>query len=210
MAEASKWPPTYAEISKGGAGIHLHYIYTGDVTKLSRIFADEIEIKVFTGKSSLRRKLTKCNNLPIATISSGLPLKEEKKMVSGEVIKSERSLRELIKRNLLKEIHPGTKPSMDFIVKILDDAYSSGLKYDVSDMKNAIIGFAAQSSNHSDYCLKLVDQIKAIIRMIGNQKIWTVQMMQIQMNLYFMILKYSLICFLLIGKYREKDDQLYE
>ena len=80
-------------------------------------------------------------------------------MVSGEVIKSERSLRELIKRNLLKEIHPGTKPSMDFIVKILDDAYSSGLKYDVSDMKNAIIGFAAQSSNHSDYCLKLVDQI---------------------------------------------------
>ena len=81
-------------------------------------------------------------------------------MVSGEVIKSERSLRELIKRNLLKEIHPGTKPSMDFIVKILDDAYSSGLKYDVSDMKNAIIGFAAQSSNHSDYCLKLVDQIK--------------------------------------------------
>lgn len=160
LAEASKWPPTYAEISKGGAGIHLHYIYTGDVTKLSRIFADEIEIKVFTGKSSLRRKLTKCNNLPIATISSGLPLKEEKKMVSGEVIKSERSLRELIKRNLLKEIHPGTKPSMDFIVKILDDAYSSGLKYDVSDMKNAIIGFAAQSSNHSDYCLKLVDQIK--------------------------------------------------
>ncbi len=160
LAEASKWPPTYAEISKGGAGIHLHYIYTGDVTKLSRIFADEIEIKVFTGKSSLRRKLTKCNNLPIATISSGLPLKEGKKMVSGEVIKSERSLRELIKRNLLKEIHPGTKPSMDFIVKILDDAYSSGLKYDVSDMKNAIIGFAAQSSNHSDYCLKLVDQIK--------------------------------------------------
>lgn len=160
LTEASKWPPTYAEISKGGAGIHLHYIYTGDVTKLSRIFADEIEIKVFTGKSSLRRKLTKCNNLPIATISSGLPLKEEKKMVSGEVIKSERSLRELIKRNLLKEIHPGTKPSMDFIVKILDDAYSSGLKYDVSDMKNAIIGFAAQSSNHSDYCLKLVDQIK--------------------------------------------------
>lgn len=160
LAEASKWPPTYAEISKGGAGIHLHYVYTGDVTKLSRMFADEIEIKVFTGKSSLRRKLTKCNNLPIAIISSGLPLKEEKKMVSGEVIKSERSLRELIKRNLLKEIHPGTKPSMDFIVKILDDAYSSGLKYDVSDMKNAIIGFAAQSSNHSDYCLKLVDQIK--------------------------------------------------
>ena len=160
LAEASKWPPTYAEISKGGAGIHLHYIYSGDVTKLSRIFADEIEIKAFTGKSSLRRRLSKCNTLPISIISSGLPLKEDKKVISGEVIKSERSLRELIKRNLRKEIHPGTKPSMDFIVKILDDAYESGLKYDVSDMKNAIIAFAVNSSNHSDYCLGLVDRIK--------------------------------------------------
>jgi primase-polymerase (primpol)-like protein len=28
LEEASKWPPTYAELSKSGAGIHLHYIYT--------------------------------------------------------------------------------------------------------------------------------------------------------------------------------------
>ena len=28
--EASKWPATYAELSKSGAGIHLHYIYTGN------------------------------------------------------------------------------------------------------------------------------------------------------------------------------------
>lgn len=27
LAEASKWPPTYAEVSKGGQGIHLHYVY---------------------------------------------------------------------------------------------------------------------------------------------------------------------------------------
>ena len=26
LEEASKWPPTYAELSKSGAGIHLHYI----------------------------------------------------------------------------------------------------------------------------------------------------------------------------------------
>lgn len=26
LKEASKWPPTYAELSKSGAGIHLHYI----------------------------------------------------------------------------------------------------------------------------------------------------------------------------------------
>uniref|UniRef100_UPI003465CE05 DUF5906 domain-containing protein n=1 Tax=uncultured Duncaniella sp. TaxID=2768039 RepID=UPI003465CE05 len=57
LAEASKWPATYAEVSKSGCGIHLHYIYSGDVTRLSRIYDDHIEIKVFTGNSSLRRKL---------------------------------------------------------------------------------------------------------------------------------------------------------
>jgi len=35
LREASKWPATYGEISKGGGGVHLHYIYTGDVDKLS-------------------------------------------------------------------------------------------------------------------------------------------------------------------------------
>ena len=89
LEAASKWPATYAELSKSGAGIHLHYIYTGDVTKLSRVYADSIEIKVFTGKSSLRRKLSKCNNLPIKSISSGLPMKGETKMISDNVIKSE-------------------------------------------------------------------------------------------------------------------------
>ena len=71
---ASKWKPTYAELSKSGSGVHLHYIYTGDPDKLSRIYDEHIEIKVFKGNSSLRRKLSKCNSLPIATISSGLPL----------------------------------------------------------------------------------------------------------------------------------------
>ena len=160
VEEASKWPPTYAELSKSGAGVHLHYIYTGDVSKLSRVYDDNIEVKVFTGNSSLRRRLTKCNNLPIATISSGLPLKEDRNVVNFEAIKSEKGLRTLIKRNLNKEIHPGTKPSIDFIHKILEDAYNQGLKYDVSDMKNAILAFAAQSTNKSDYCIKLVNKMK--------------------------------------------------
>lgn len=59
LAEASKWPATYAEVSKSGCGIHLHYIYSGDPTRLSRIYDDHIEVKVFTGNSSLRRKLSK-------------------------------------------------------------------------------------------------------------------------------------------------------
>lgn len=160
LEAASHWPATYAELSKSGAGIHLHYIYTGDVTKLSRVHDEHIEVKVFTGKSSLRRKLSKCNNLPIATISSGLALKGEDKLVNTEVIKSEKGLRALIKRNLNKEIHPGTKPSIDFIYKILEDAYNDGMIYDVTDMRNAVLAFAAKSTNQSDYCIKLVNKMR--------------------------------------------------
>ena len=157
---ASKWPATYAELSKSGAGVHLHYIYTGDPTKLSRIYDKDIEIKVFSGGSSLRRRLTKCNNLPIATINSGLPLKGDDKVVNFDSIKSEKSLRNMIRRNLNKEIHPGTKPSIDFIYKILEDAYNSDLCYDVSDMYNEVVGFAASSTHQADYCIKLVDKMK--------------------------------------------------
>lgn len=159
VEEAGKWPPTYAELSKSGNGVHLHYIYTGDAAKLSRIYDDKVEIKVFTGNSSLRRKLSKCNNLPIASISSGLPLKGEKKMVNFEAIQSEKGLRTLIKRNLNKEIHPGTKPSIDFIYKILEDAYASNLNYDVTDMRNAVLAFAANSTNQAEYCIKLVNKM---------------------------------------------------
>lgn len=156
---ASKFPPTYAEFSKGGEGIHLHYIYDGDSSELSSIFSEGIEVKIFTGNSSLRRKLTKCNNLPIAHIKDGLPLKGVK-MINTAAVKSEVGLRKQIIRNLHKEIHPGTKPSVDFIYKILEDAYSSGLKYDVSDMRQAILVFANNSTNHSDYCVKLVAKMK--------------------------------------------------
>ena len=161
LEEASKWPATYAELSKSGAGIHLHYIYTGDVSKLSRVSDDNdnIEIKVFTGKSSLRRMLTKCNNIPIATISSGLPLKGDDKVINFEGIKNEKMLRTLLKRNLNKE-YGSTRCSIDFIYKNLEDAYNSGISYDVSDMKNAIFAFAANSTNQADYCLKLVNKMK--------------------------------------------------
>ena len=155
---ASKWPATYAEFSKSGKGIHLHYIYDGDPEALSRIYEEDIEVKVFVGNSSLRRQLTKCNNIPIATINSGLPLKGEK-MINFNAVKSERSLRNLISRNLNKEIHPGTKPSIDFIHKILEDAYNSDLKYDVTDMRPKILAFANNSTNQSEYSAKLITQM---------------------------------------------------
>lgn len=81
-------------------------------------------------------------------------------MIDFEGYKSEKALRTIIKRNLNKEIHSSTRCSMDFINKNLNDAYNSGLKYDVSDMKNAIFSFAAQSTNQADYCIKLANKMK--------------------------------------------------
>ena len=159
IEEASKWPATYAELSKSGNGVHLHYIYNGDASKLSRVYDENIEVKVFTGNSSLRRRLTKCNNLPIATISSGLPLKGDNKVINFEGVKNEKALRTMIKRNLNKEYHAATKPSVDFIYKILEDAYNSGISYDVSDMRNAVLAFAASSTHQADYCIKLVNKM---------------------------------------------------
>ena len=161
LAEASKWPTTYAELSKSGGGIHLHYIYDGDPTKLSRVYDEHIEIKVYIGDSALRRKLSKCNNAPIATISSGLPLKGgDDGVINFNSIKNEKALRTLIKKNLNKEYHASTKSSIDFIHKILSDAYSGGLNYDVTDMRNAVLAFAAGSTNNSSYCIKLVNKMK--------------------------------------------------
>lgn len=81
-------------------------------------------------------------------------------MVNFDAIKSEKGLRTLIMRNLNKEIHPGTKPSIDFIYKILEDAYASDLKYDISDMRNGVLAFAANSTNQADYCIKLVNKMQ--------------------------------------------------
>lgn len=161
LKAAEMWPKTYGEVSKSGKGIHLHYIYDGDVSKLSRVYDPKgIEIKVFSGNSSLRRKLTKCNDIPTSTIDSGLPLKETKKVLNINSVRSEKGLRSLINRNLKKEIHPGTKPSVDFIKKVLDDAYKSGLCYDVTDMRPQILAFANNSTNQAEYCVKLVKDMK--------------------------------------------------
>lgn len=162
LAAASKFPPTYAEVSKSGNGLHLHYIYTGgDPERLSSIYDDNIEIKVFTGGSSLRRKLTLCNNLDISNINSGLPLKEEaNKVINQQVVLTEKGLRTVILRNLKKEYHADTSSSIDFIAKALKDAYDSGAEYDVSDMRPAVMSFAAQASNQSLRCLKVVNQMK--------------------------------------------------
>lgn len=160
LIAASKWKPTYAEVSKGGQGLHLHYIYDGDVSELAAIYEKDIEIKTFRGNSSLRRRVSRCNDIPIANLSSGLPRKEVKKTINYDAVRSEKGLRDLIERNLRKEIHPGTKPSIDFIEKILSDAYEQGLNYDVTDMRPDIMDFAIHSSHQADYCLTRVAKMK--------------------------------------------------
>jgi hypothetical protein len=159
LEAASNWPATYAELSKSGSGVHLHYNYEGSTAELNSSYSDGIEIKTLLGDASLRRRLTKCNNVPIATIKGGLPLKE-KKMLNADTIQSEKGLRDLIARNLKKEIHPGTKPSIDFIHKILEEAYESGLPYDVTDMRPKIMAFANNSTNKPFECLKIVQKMQ--------------------------------------------------
>ena len=158
---AKEFPKTYAEVSKSGQGLHLHYIYDGDVNELSRLYATDIEVKIFTGNAALRRMVTKCNDIPVAHINSGLPLKKEvKKVLNTGVVKSEKGLRTSIEKALNREVHQNTKPSIDFIKHVLDEAYDSGLVYDVTDMRPAVMHMANGSTHNALYCLKLVDQMK--------------------------------------------------
>lgn len=161
LREASKWPATYAELSKSGKGIHLHYVYTGNVRELASVYDVGIEIKTLLGDASLRRKLTKSNNVNITPLDGGLP-KKEKPLLSNKSIQSEKGLRDLIARNLRKEIHPGTKPSVDFIHKILEEAYDSGMAYNVQDMRSDILTFALKSTNQSEQCIKTVQKMKFV------------------------------------------------
>jgi len=159
LEAASKWPSTYTEYSQGGNGIHLHYIYDGDVSKLSAVYGDGIEIKVFRGKAALRRRVSKCNDIPVAHLAEGtLPLKEEK-MIDTAILKDEMHLRNIIKKSLRKGVHGSTRPEVDMIAKVLEEAYASGMSYDVSDIAHDVLVFAMGSTHQSDYCVKRVNEM---------------------------------------------------
>lgn len=162
LKEASKLPRTYAELSKSGAGIHLHYIYSGDPEELANVYKDKIEIKTFKGNSALRRKLSYCNAVAIATLAVGsLPFKEKgAKMINWEGVKDEKHLRNIIKACLEKRHHGATKPEVDLIYKTLEDAYEAKISYDISDLRPAILSFAMSSSNQSEAAVKLVSKMK--------------------------------------------------
>ena len=157
LEAASTFPKTYAEVSKGGQGLHLHYIYDGDVNDLSMIYDDDVEVKVYRGLSALRRRLSLCNGEEIAHINSGLPLKGVRgdKMIDTEAVLNEKAIRTVIRRNLNKEYHADTTSSMHFIKKTLEDAFASGKTYDVRDLRNAITNFAMRASNQSQHCMEI-------------------------------------------------------
>jgi hypothetical protein len=161
LQAAKQFPPTYAEYSKSGAGLHLHYWYDGDVEKLSRIFDNNIEVKVFTGNSSLRRRLSLCNGYDISHISSGLPLKgDDAKLIDTNFVWDDKKMHAFIKRCLRKEHHGSTAPEVQFIFSELQKAYESGIKYDVSDLRPQILAFANSSTNQAEKCIKLVKDMK--------------------------------------------------
>lgn len=153
LAAAAKWPATYAEYSQGGNGIHLHYIYHGDSSMLAPDYEPGIEVKVFRGNSSLRRRFSYSNGLPIAPISGGLPERKQK-VIRNDIVTNERTMRASIEKALRKEVHSATKPNIDFIEKILTEAYNSGVEYDLSSLESEVIMFAASSSNHSRECME--------------------------------------------------------
>lgn len=160
LEAAKRFPPTYAEVSRGGDALHLHYDYEGNVELLAAADPDgEFEIKTLLGGAALRRRVTFTNNHAIARISSGLPIKEEK-VLSPKVMSSEKGLRDLIRRALQKEVNVGTKSNMDFIHKVLDDAFKQGMVYDVTDMWDEILAFAMGSSNQKSKCIEIALGLK--------------------------------------------------
>ena len=163
LVEAKRFPKTYAEVSQGGHGLHLYYIYDGDVSELEAIYDKEksIEVKVHTGKLALRRKLTKCNKLKVQHIYSGLPIKrKEGKMLDETIFEGEKKLRNVIAKCLRKETkQPFTTPCVSLIAKALEDAYNSGKPYDVRDLRGKIQAFAASSHNQKQTCSKIVSNM---------------------------------------------------
>ena len=175
LRAASAWPPTYAETSKSGGGLHLIYRYPVDKDTLAE-YSPGIEIKRFRGNASLRRRLSLHNGRGIEDYPGDLPTKAPK-MINEKHIQDENHLRSLIAKALRKEVHSNTAPNVDFIKSILDEAYESGITYDVTDARNAVTSFAMSSTNQSDRCLKMVQQMhfmsedKAEIAEDGNGRI---------------------------------------
>lgn len=160
IAAANEYPPTYAEISKSGGGVHLYYIYDGDQHELPQYISPDIEIKTTYGTQPIRRKFTKCNGLNVAMLHVGsLPTKERRKeVVDIQKVKNDKHLRNLIIDQFKKKSagETSTNQACNFIYKVVEEeAYKSGLSYDIRDLEKDLRSFANNSTNHSASCTKL-------------------------------------------------------
>lgn len=91
-------------------------------------------------------------------------------MINFNRVMSEKGLRNLIERNLKKEIVPSTKSSIDFIYNDLEAAYANGLIYDVRDLRPRVLAFANNSSHQRDYCVRLVAKMKFMSEKTGEEE----------------------------------------
>lgn len=77
-------------------------------------------------------------------------------MVNFDTIKNEKQIRNMIIKCLRKEHHGATAPEVDFINHILEEAYASGISYDVSDMYQKVYVFASNSTHQAKKCSNVV------------------------------------------------------
>lgn len=157
---ANQFPPTYAEISKSGGGVHLHYFYDGNALTLEKYYAPDIEIKTDKGDSGCRRMLTLCNDISMATLPVGsLPVKKERKkdVIDIKKVKDDKHLHNLIINQFRKKTagETSTNEACNFIYHLVEEeAYRDGISYDIRDLEKDIRVFANNSSNHATECTK--------------------------------------------------------
>lgn len=149
-------PPTYGEYSKSGEGIHLHYIYDGDPSTLTNLITDNVEVKVFRGNASLRRKFTLGNNFPVAHISSGIPLRDKKDDIVAAGVKDAKHLENIVRKGLRGE-YGSHKVTIDFLDYIIRSCKSKGMVYDLTQYYEDLRIYAAKSTHHAQELPKIVD-----------------------------------------------------
>ena len=72
---------------------------------------------------------------------------------------TEKKLRTFIENCMDKVHHSATKPEIDFIYTVLEQAKDTGVKYNLNDMLDPLTKFAMHSSHNSDYCLGIVNKL---------------------------------------------------
>ena len=166
LKRAATFPPTYAEFSKSGAGVHLHYLYDGDVLELAPIIEEDVEIKVYSGKQSLRRKNAGHNAHEIATIPVGyLPKKSAEEIARAKArqadldIKDEGHLRNLIKKAISGDTNMVShNQNTRWICTLLETAWNTpDLEFNMEPYKDDIYAYAAESSHHAGQLKILLD-----------------------------------------------------